>query len=279
MTQILIGADPEVFVKDPKKNKFLAAYGIIPGTKKEPYKHNRGTCQVDGVAMEFNVDPSPNATRFLKSIEDNLSFLSFRLNNYNPDLVISCEPTATFDDDYFQELPPEAKEMGCDPDHNAYTGEVNPPPATDLPLRAGGGHIHIGWGKDFDIEDAGHILSCCEVVRQLDVSLFIASHLYDKDTKRRTLYGRPGAFRPKPYGCEYRVLSNRWVRSPHLQRWVFNTTVRSVKDLVKGRKYFEEVTEEDIQFFIEHGNSKTINETVRAFADAHPQAIQLPIAI
>jgi hypothetical protein len=39
---------------------------------------------------------------------------------------------------------------------------------------------------------------------------------------RRELYGKAGAFRPKPYGVEYRVLSNRWLNSEALIRWVYN---------------------------------------------------------
>ena len=45
----------------------------------------------------------------------------------------------------------------------------------------------------------------------LDMYLGLPSLIWDRDTKRRSLYGDFGAFRPKPYGLEYRVLSNAWL--------------------------------------------------------------------
>jgi hypothetical protein len=279
MSKILIGADPEVFVKNPKTGKFLSAHDIIPGTKRQPFKHSKGMCQVDGVAMEFNVSPSPNATRFVKSIRDNLSFLSSRLASINESLVISCSPIATFPIDYFDKLPPYVKEMGCEPDFDAYTGVCNAPPTTDLPFRAGGGHIHVGWCEGVHPQDTGHLMSCVDIVRQLDVALYIPSFIFDADTKRRTLYGNPGSFRPKSYGCEYRVLSNRWVKSPLLQRWVFNTTNKAVKDYISGKKYYDIINEETINFFRTYGHTKKAKDVVYDLAKHHPKILSLPKAV
>ena len=35
--------------------------------------------------------------------------------------------------------------------------------------------------------------------------------------------GFGGAFRPKPFGVEYRALSNAWVKYPMLHTWVFDS--------------------------------------------------------
>ncbi|OYV41139.1 MAG: hypothetical protein B7Z80_02685 [Rhodospirillales bacterium 20-64-7] len=64
----------------------------------------------------------------------------------------------------------------------------------------------------------------------MDYFLGIHSLLWDKDGTRRKLYGKAGAFRPKPYGMEYRVLSNRWLDSPDLTRWVYNTVQAGMAD-------------------------------------------------
>jgi hypothetical protein len=52
---------------------------------------------------------------------------------------------------------------------------------------------------------------------------------YDNDVERRELYGKAGAYRPKPYGCEYRVLSNRWLTSSTLIGWVFRNTALALQ--------------------------------------------------
>ena len=53
---ILIGCDPEVFVK--QNGVFRSAHGLIRGDKKNPQKIRSGAVQVDGMALEFNIDPA-----------------------------------------------------------------------------------------------------------------------------------------------------------------------------------------------------------------------------
>ncbi len=53
---MLIGADPEVFLKVGKKN--ISSHGLINGDKKNPLKVDKGAVQIDGTALEFNIDPA-----------------------------------------------------------------------------------------------------------------------------------------------------------------------------------------------------------------------------
>jgi hypothetical protein len=114
------------------------------------------------------------------------------------------------------------------PDYNAYTGEQNDPPSAKIKFRCAGGHIHVGFDCPFNTEDEAQI-DIRNRVKQLDHTLFFMSLLWDEDDRRRQLYGKPGAFRYKPYGFEYRVLSNAWMENYDIRRYVFEATVKAMK--------------------------------------------------
>lgn len=220
MPQVLVGADPELFMRNPNNGEFVSAHDKIPGTKYEPFKVPFGAIQVDGTALEFNIDPAATAKEFV----DNIKAVRKTLEAYVPGYNVVAEPVAVYDERYwFVEVPPEAQTLGCDPDYNAWLGEQNPGPNPGgKPIRTASGHVHIGWTDGEDVYDANHFAYCCRVARQMDYYLGIHSLLWDKDNRRRELYGQAGAFRPKPYGCEYRVLSNRWLDNDALIEWVYN---------------------------------------------------------
>ena len=89
--------------------------------------------------------------------------------------------------------------------------------------------------------ESSHFLSCCQITRQLDYFLGIPSILLDKDKKRRPSYGNAGSFRPKPYGLEYRVLSNFWIKKKEYMEFVFSQTKEAFDLFVNGRfDYFLE---------------------------------------
>lgn len=222
MPKILLGADPELFMKSPNTGAFVSAHDCVPGTKYEPFKVPFGAIQVDGTALEFNIDPAHTVDEFV----NNINAVRKTLESYVPGYNVVAEPVALYDKDYFMwEVPAEAHTLGCDPDYNGWTGDQNPrPDPSGKPLRTAAGHIHIGWGEGFDVFDSDHFKYCARVARQMDYYLGIYSLIWDKDPTRRELYGKAGAFRVKPYGMEYRVLSNRWLASEELMRWVYDST-------------------------------------------------------
>lgn len=223
------GADPELFVKD-ETGKYVTAAGLIPGTKEEPHKVPNGAVQVDGMAAEFNIDPVSNFDDFERNITSVLESLKgFLPKGY--DLVRL--PSLSFTADAFMAAPEEAKILGCDPDFNAWTGQVNTPPdCADEPLlRCAGGHIHIGWTKDADAGDFQHVMHCRDLVKQLDWYLGAWSLKVDSDSNRRRLYGKAGAYRPKPYGVEYRVLSNFWLAGREIRIELWNRMISAINDM------------------------------------------------
>ena len=230
--QILVGADPELFMRSPNTGAFVSAHDRVPGTKHNPHKVPFGAIQVDGTALEFNIDPAATVGEFVR----NINAVRHTLEAYVPGYNVVAEPVAIYDADYFMwDVPGSAQELGCDPDFNGWTGEKNPrPDPNGKPMRTASGHIHIGWGEGFDITDKAYFAYCCKVARHLDYHLGIHSLLWDTDDTRRQLYGKAGAFRPKSYGLEYRVLSNRWLANDDLIKWVYNTTLAAMQNASDG---------------------------------------------
>ena len=231
---LLIGQDTELFLR--KDDRFISAYGVIPGSKAKPYPVKKGAVQVDGMALEFNTDPAKSFNQFKLNINTVLS----RLQDMIPD---DCEmtvcSTAHFDAQYIADQPVEATALGCDPDYNAYTGEQNDPPIPFPTMRTASGHIHLGWTEGKDIEDPAHIKDCMVLVRQLDHYLGVPSLFHDDGLERRQMYGKAGAFRPKSYGVEYRVLSNYWITKEDYMKEVFQNCGKALRDLDKKKNWFE----------------------------------------
>lgn len=264
MTQVLIGTDPEVFLKD-KEGRFVSGHDLIPGTKRDPFVVPLGAIQRDGVALEFNTDPAATKEEFVGNISVVMDFLEQEYKKVNPDLSIVIEPTATFDRKYFMSLPEEARELGCEPDYSAYTGKPNEKPSTTKPFRTGSGHVHVGWGK-FSPHSDEHFEVCMGMVRQLDSLLFLSSLLWDDDKTRRELYGKIGAFRPKAYGVEYRPMSNRWLSKVSIQEFVFEAVKKASEDFLSGVIYEDDPKISDMIVSIHQGydpDEKEIRQYLR----------------
>lgn len=227
------GADPELFVKNLSTDKFVSAEGLIPGTKLNPYRVEKGAVQVDGMAAEFNIDPVDNYWAF----DENITAVIDQLQGMLPqDHVLVCKPAVVFDEDVWTGSPDKAKELGCSPDFNAWTGSVNPPPHDpDNPrLRTASGHLHIGWTDGESLADPDHLSNCRDLVKQFDWYLGAWSLVVDPDPVRRRLYGKAGACRYKDYGVEYRVLSNFWVMDSRMRLQVWNRMQNAIRNISKS---------------------------------------------
>ena len=231
--KVLIGADPELFLK--KDGQFFSAHKMIPGTKTKPHPVEKGAIQVDGLALEFNIEPAETAEQFDVNIDTVLKHLRSMVPE---DYQFDFSATATFTKKHMEEQLPEALVLGCEPWWSAYTQLTAPvpPPAFGNLNRYAGGHVHIGWGEGFDVESQIHIKSCARLAKQLDYYIGLPSVILDNDRDRRKNYGAPGTFRPKPYGMEYRSLSNFWVDKPEVRKFIFNQTQKAVADLIAGKE-------------------------------------------
>ena len=223
-----LGCDPELFILRNSDGVFVSAEGLLPGTKKEPYKVPNGAVQVDGMAAEFNIDPAHTFEEFDANIVSVLKTLQKMLP---ADHSLVALPAVEFSKEVWDKTPGKAKELGCSPDFNAWTGTVNPvPECKKRPrLRTASGHIHIGWTSGKTEDDMAHLNNCKDLVKQLDWFLGPWSLIKDENPDRRLLYGKAGACRYKDYGVEYRVLSNFWVMDKRLRREVWNRVNAAIR--------------------------------------------------
>lgn len=228
---ILVGCDPEVFVKDSKGN-LVSAWNMIPGTKKAPHPVEKGAVQVDGLALEFNIDPASHEAAFV----ENINHVMKQMKEMIP-YEFFIHSVAHFGYDMLKAQPAEALELGCDPDYNGWTMDANPRPDGDRPFRTASGHVHVGWDNGRNILSGETFNEAAAVARQLDFYLGLPSLFVDSDTTRRELYGQAGAFRNKSYGVEYRVLSNFWLTNTSLMGWVFRSTKKAVEDMFTYHRF------------------------------------------
>jgi hypothetical protein len=258
MMRITIGCDPELFVT--QDSKFRSAHGLIPGTKEAPFRVRNGAVQVDGMALEYNIDPVDNADDFVRFNQSVMQQMKDMVPGYDFAIVPSCK----FNGNHFRAQPEEAKELGCMPDYNAYTGKANPRPDNKTTMRTASGHVHIGFCEDTDPSSDEHMIRCATLIKQLDCYLGLPSLLFDRDVQRRKMYGAAGAFRPKSYGVEYRVLSNAWLLNENRMRFVFNQTVRAVNDLLKGVRVADKIGEKRIIDTINRSDAYSAEHSILA---------------
>lgn len=250
-----IGCDPEVFVK--RNGVFQSAYGLIAGDKKNPQPVRNGAVQVDGMALEFNTAPASTEDEFALFVQDVFDQMKLMV----PEYEVVAVPVAHFTPEYMKEQPEAALELGCDPDYNAWTGSTNTKPNGQRPMRTASGHVHIGWGNDI-ADGLEHRSMCHAAAAQMDFFLGLPSLAYDGDTERREMYGKAGCLRYKPYGVEYRTLSNAWLRSENLMRWVFRNAQAGMKRLVAGDSLA--VKHGDIQAIINNSDKKAALKICKA---------------
>lgn len=226
MEKISIGSDPEILLYSELENKFKSVAGLIGGTKDmpTPITDKGHFIQEDGVAAEFNIPPCVTPGDFSYHINFVLNYLRDTITGPN-NLILSTKASAMFTHEELKSK--QANEIGCTPDLNAWKLEYNNPQGYTSNLRAVGGHVHVGYNSPSES-------TSIEIAKTLDLFLGVPSVLLDDDTDRRSLYGKAGAMRFKPFGMEYRTLSNFWIHDEVLIKWVFTNTIKAIEYLNIG---------------------------------------------
>ena len=230
--KITLGADPEIFVM--KRGRPISAHVFECGTKEKPQQTENGSVQVDGLALEVNVRPALTKLAFVRNVSHVMQDLADIVATKDNEAYLMVAPSMTFGKEYISSLPEAVRELGCNPDWNAYEVIENPTPDGNVDFRTAGGHIHIGWGDVPNHDSLQHIGLCAEVAKQLDYLIGLPSLQFDKDNRRRSLYGKAGCFRPKKYGMEYRTLSPAWLNSIRHTSMIYDRTMKALRLMNEG---------------------------------------------
>lgn len=212
-----IGSDFELFLQDKETKEVVSAEPYIKGSKYEPYQFDPDNpffaVSLDNVLAEACIPPVTTKQDWLAYIRKSIDYIS---KSIPPNLCTAALPSAILDKKYLRTR--NARTFGCEPDWNCWLKAENPSPKASNPcLRSGGGHIHIGY-------DEPSLASTEWLIKAMDLFIGVPSVLQEPDNERKLLYGKAGAFRIKPYGGEYRTVSNYYLQSDDLIAWVFDNT-------------------------------------------------------
>ncbi len=259
LKDLSIGADPELFVKDLRTSTFVPSLDLVGGSKVFPraFSQEGFWGQEDNVLVEYNIPPSFTKEEFVANVRKGIKLFE----EFLPPDKYSVEIQTSHKFKPEQLLDPRANQFGCDPDFNAWLdGIENPSPEIPVDgLRCAGGHVHVGYQfADPNQEEGKKEFINQQIVRWQDLLLGVPAMKIDRDTERRKLYGKAGAYRNKPYGVEYRTLSSFWLSSPSLIEWVFNKTKEAVEN-VSNLNFLDNRLQEKIMAAINHSDNSAID--------------------
>lgn len=256
INNVTIGADIELFLRDKTTNDIISAEGFIQGTKDKPFVYDETNryfaVSLDNVLAEFCIPPANNPLDFYKYIKKSVEYIQSVIPK---EFICEALPSAILKDKYLQTE--HSQRFGCEPDYNAWLRECNPiPEATNKNLRSAGGHIHVGYDEpNMEINE--------RIIKAMDLFIGVPSVIQEPDNERKILYGKAGAFRFKDYGVEYRTVSNYYLNSEELIKWVFDRTMDAI-DFVNKEGVIEHCAE-DIQNAINNNNKELAKGLINYF--------------
>jgi len=261
-TTMSCGADPEFFLKN-EKNEIVSAKEVLKDKEnlfgeggKDAIKSNWANLIPDGILAEINIDDTKCRANLGNGFSEAFNGIKNILEEKK--LKICFDGVVLIKKPIFDKMNSESKEFGCVPSYNVYTKGISNIPVNSetYRYRSAGGHLHLGLNiSDFKNWE----LYKDQIVMMLDYivgNTFVLLDQNKKQKKRREVYGRAGEYRLKPYGIEYRTLSNYWLRDYKLMSLAFNLANLAVSLVENGvdRRLFEEVSVEHVKTAINNNN-------------------------
>jgi len=199
-TAVTLGCDPEFF--------FMRDGKVVPST--ELIKKVRGASVIpDGFQGELNPQASfcreIAATKIAQALEEARDIAG--INKCTLDFSVGH----TIDDETWKRTPILTKRFGCNPTENINKEKHRLVTGLREKYRCAGGHIHLGL--DYIVRNRKDTEKLIKVMDILVGNTFVMLDRDPDNARRRKFYGRAGEFRNKPYGVEYRTLSNFWLKS------------------------------------------------------------------
>lgn len=259
----MIGADPELFIRNLITKEFIPSVGMLGGTKEDPFFYDDGfAVQEDNVTAEYNIPPATTADDWVRYHKKAWAKLKELVGNEN-ELV--AKASAPFDSMWF-DMYPELMESGCGQDMNVYSFTPSAPDGSfDNRTRYAGGHVHVSCDYDWDDQ--------LNLIKWLDVLIAVPFTKMETDGARRLLYGQAGVFRPKEYGIEYRTPSSAWTRYEKWQRYVFAATQKAC-EIIDTKKDLVLVPNDLIEDAINKRNMESIRIIMNNYKDLYKEVVE-----
>jgi hypothetical protein len=178
------------------------------------FEDSHGRFFADNMNVEIAINPVETLADWHSYTEALLS----QCRDYEGGYDLMFKPVVTYDPIYLEH--PLARISGCNPDMSAYTMVNNYAPDFEEMdgTRSLGAHVHatLSGGNPF------------WYARWMDMLTALPLLFHEEASNRRSLYGGAGCLRVKPYGAEYRTLSNVWVGEPDKREFVWEMTEKAV---------------------------------------------------
>ncbi len=177
------------------------------------YEDEKGRYFADNMNVEIAINPVTT----LKDWHGHTEHLLGKVRDQGYDLVM--EPVIVYPDEALKH--PTARISGCNPDYSPYFLRNNlAPDFADMDgTRSCGAHVHA--------ELRGEMVNWW--ARWMDIHVTLGLLAREKKSSRRSLYGQAGCLREKPYGGEYRALSNVWLDDPALREYVWEGSHKAIE--------------------------------------------------